>query len=134
IGLVNRCFTVAPISNQLNYTCTAYCCFEARGLSDEPVGQEAAIAVAADGQLVWVGNAILHQGFHAFENVFAWARENVGNDAQRERVSVARRSTIVRLKYQPSLGGGERLPLPRCNRKDVSIRDIGSPVNQREHR
>ena len=57
--------------------------FEARGLSDEPVGHVSAVAVAADGEVVGIGDAVFDQSVDAFENVFAGTRDDLGNDLHR---------------------------------------------------
>ena len=50
------------------------CGFEPGGLRDQPVGHVAAIAVAADSQVIGVGDALAHQRVHSFQNVLAGTR------------------------------------------------------------
>ena len=95
----------------LDRACAGDCGFEARGLGDQPVGHVATVAVAADGEMIGIGDAILYQGVDAFENVFAGTRDDYGNDLFEELVAVSGRPAVVGLEYQPAVGGGEGSPL-----------------------
>ena len=73
----------------LNRACACDSGLESGGLGDEPVGHVAAVAVAADSKLFWIGDPVFHQRVDTFQNVFSRAGDNLGNDFGEERVSVA---------------------------------------------
>src|ERR1051326_3750625 len=55
------------------------------------------------------------------------------HSAQRERITVSNRSTIIRLEDQPAVAGCERRPLMPASFEAVAIRFSGSAVDQRQH-
>src|SRR5207302_804768 len=88
--------------------------------------------VAADGEMVWIGDAIFHQRVDAFENVFAGTRHDLGNDLLEEFVAVSRRPAVVGLEDKPSVGGGERGPLIPVGGEVVAVGVGGASVDEGE--
>src|SRR5271155_369249 len=105
VGVVVGGVVVAPVADVFDCAGAGDGGFEAGGLGDEPVGHVSAVAVAADGEVVGVGDAVFDQGVDAFENVFAGARDDLRNDLQEEFVAVAGGSAIVGTEDEPSIGG-----------------------------
>ena len=77
VGVVVGGVVVAPVADVLDRAGAGDGGFEARGLGDQPVGHVSAIAVAADGEVVGIGDAVFHQRVDAFENVFAGPRHDL---------------------------------------------------------
>ena len=77
VGVVIGCVVVAPVANVLDGSGSGDGGLEAGGLGDEPVGHVSAVAVAADGEAVGVGDAVFHQRVDAGENVFAGTRDEL---------------------------------------------------------
>jgi len=101
-------------------------------LSDEPVGHVAAVAVASDGEVSGVGDAIFDEGVDAFENVFAGAGDDDGNDLLEEFVAVSRRPAVVGLEDEPAVGGGEGGPLIPVGLEVVAVGVGGAAVDEGE--
>src|ERR1019366_4107170 len=111
IGVVEGGVVVAPVGDVLDRAGTGDGGLEASGLRDQPVGHVTAVAVAADGQAVRVGNAVFYQRIDTRQYIFAGTGNEFRNDLEGELVSVAGRAAIVRLENQPAGGGGEAIPL-----------------------
>src|SRR6201999_1113673 len=92
-----------------------------------------AVAVAADGEAVGVGDAVFHQRVDAGENVFAGARDELGNDLHEELVAVSGGAAVVGAEDEPSVGGGERGPVVPVGGEVVAVGVGGASVNEREH-
>ncbi len=133
VGIVEGGVVVAPVAYMLDRPGAGDGGFEARGLSDEPVGHVAAVAVAADGEMIGVGEAIFHEGVDAFENIFAGAGDDDGNDLLKEFVAVSGGATVVGLEDEPAVGGGERGPLIPVGFEVVAVGVGGATVNEGEH-
>src|SRR5262249_23631863 len=80
------------------------CYLEARGLGDRPLGQEAAVAISADRQLVGIGDALFYESIDAFKNVFTRPRVYSGHESKSEGISITGRASVVRVKNQPAFG------------------------------
>ena len=106
VGVVVGGVVVAPVADVLDRAGAGDGGFEARGLGDEPVGHVSAVAVAGDGEVVGVGDAVFDEGVDAFEDVFAGAGDDHGNDLLEEFVAVSGRAAVVGLEDEPSVGGG----------------------------
>ena len=103
---------------------------EASGLRDQPVRHVTAVAVAADGQLVRIGNPVFHQRIDSGQYIFAGAGDNFRNDLQRELVSVAGRPAIVGLEHQPARGSGQSIPLIPIRLEMVAVGILRPTVNE----
>jgi len=79
------------------------CGLEARGLRDQPVGHVAAVTVAADREVIGIGDAVFQQRVDAFENVFAGTRDDDRNDLLEELVAVSSRPAVVRFEDEPAV-------------------------------
>src|SRR5690242_13489809 len=56
VSVIERGIVIAPVGHMLNGSRTSDCSFEASGLGDKPIRHVAAVAVAADGEAVGVGD------------------------------------------------------------------------------
>src|ERR1700691_5392516 len=121
VGVVEGGVVVAPVADVLDGAGAGDGGFEAGGLGDEPVGHVSAVAVAADGEMVGVGDAVFDEGVDPFENVFAGAGDDLGNDLGEEFVAVSGGTAVVGLEDEPSLSGGEARPLVPIGFKAVAI-------------
>src|ERR1700751_2476111 len=81
VGIGGGHVVVAPISGVLDGPCACHCGLETSRLSDEPVRHVAAVAVAADREMVRVGAAIFHKRIDAGEDVLARSRNEFGNNS-----------------------------------------------------
>src|SRR5581483_86164 len=121
IGVVESGIVIAPVGDMLDRACAGDGYLPLSGLSDEPVGHVAAIAVSADSEMVAIGDAIFHKRIDTFENVFAGTRNQLRNDSLNEVVAIAAGAAIVRLEDQPSLIGREPVPLIPVGLEVVAI-------------
>src|ERR1700686_1112147 len=109
-------------------------CFEAGGLRNQPVRHIAAITVAANRQLIRIGETVLHQSIDSSQYVFARPRNYLGNNSERELISIARRAAIIRLKHKPARGSGETIPLVPIGFEVVAIRILRTAVDEYKRR
>src|SRR6266849_2940277 len=89
VSVIESRIVVAPVSDVLHRTRAGHRSLEARGLSDEPVGHVAAVAVAADGEVARIGNAISYQRVHPFENVLTRAGNYFLDNSHEKPVAIA---------------------------------------------
>ena len=83
--------------------------------------------------MIGIGDAVFHQRVDAFENIFAGARDDDGNDLHEEFVAVSGGTAIVGLEDQPAVGGGERGPLVPVGLEVVAVGVGGAAVDEGEH-
>src|SRR5271156_244031 len=83
--------------------------------------------------MIGIGCTVFHQRVDAFENVFAGARDDLGNDLFQELVAVSSGATVVGLEDQPAVGGGQRGPLVPVGFEVVAVSVGGAAVNEGEH-
>src|SRR5580693_4365117 len=62
---------IAPIHDVFHGSSARNGRLESSSLRNEPVGQEATVAVAADGEMRGVGDVVLHQSIESLQNVAA---------------------------------------------------------------
>ena len=103
-GVVPGFVVVAPVGGVLHGSGAGDRGFEAGGLGDEPVGHVAAVAVAADGQVVGVGVAVFDEGIDAGEDVAAGLGDQVRLDFEHEVVAVSGGAAIVGAEDEPAVG------------------------------
>src|SRR6202167_442370 len=133
VGVVEGGVVVAPVADVLDGAGAGDGGFEAGGLGDEPVGHVSAVAVAADGEVVGVGDAVFDERVDAFEDVFAGAGDDLRNDLLEEFVAVSGGTAVVGTEDEPSVGGGEGGPIVPVGSEGVAVGVGGASVNQREH-
>ncbi len=132
VGVVEGGVVVAPVGEVLDGSGAGDGGFEAGGLGDEPVGHVSAVAVAADGEAVGVGDAVFDEGVDAFENIFAGAGDDGGNDLLEEFVAVSGATAVVGLEDEPSVGGGEGGPFIPVGFEVVAVGVGGASVDEGE--
>ena len=132
VGVVEGGVVVAPVGEVLDGAGSGDGGFEAGGLGDEPVGHVSAIAVATDGEVAGVGDAVFDEGVDAFEDVFAGAGDDLGNDLGEEFVAVSGGAAVVGLEDEPSVGGGEGGPLIPVGFEVVAVGVGGATVDEGE--
>src|SRR6202451_1867658 len=106
VGVVEGGVVVAPVADVLDGSGAGDGGFEAGGLGDEPVGHVSAVAVAADGEVRGIGDAVFNECVDAFENIFAGAGNDLRNNLLKEFIAVSGRAAIVWLEDEPSVGSG----------------------------
>src|ERR1700676_2413171 len=84
--------------------------------------------------MIGVGDAVFHESVDAFENIFAGARDDDGNNLMEEFVAVSGGAAVVGLEDEPSVGGGERGPLIPVGFEVVAVGVGGASVNEGECR
>src|SRR5205807_2070678 len=133
VSVVKGCVVVAPVADMLYCSSAGDGCFPAGRLGYEPIRHVAAVAVAAHSQVIGISNSIFDQGSDAFENVLAGAGDDFGHNLLEKLITVSAGTAVIRLKNQPTLGGGETVPLIPIGFEVIAVRVGGAAVNQDEH-
>ena len=74
IGIIETGVVVSPIAGVFHGSRSRNCGFEARRLSDQPIREGAAIAVAADREVVRIRDSVLHQRVDSLQDIFSRPR------------------------------------------------------------
>src|ERR1700735_4887534 len=121
VGVVVGSVVVAPVADVFDRSRAGDRGFEARAWCNYQVGLVPAVTVAADGEVIGIGDAVFHQGVDAFENIFAGTRDDDRNNLQEKLVAVSGGTAVVGAEHEPSISGGERGPLVPVGGEGIAI-------------
>src|SRR5215469_3686351 len=133
VGIVGGHVVVAPICGVLDSPCACNCGLETSRLRDETVRHVTAVAVAADREMVRIGDTVLHERINTSQNVFARSRNEFWNNSLPESITIANGPTIVRLEDKPAVAGRQPVPLIPIHFKVISVGVVRTAMDQREH-